>query len=249
MFCRFAKAARCLTWHYVLLSAVCLVAGCSGGSDAEPRSVLDSLARVEKAKKEMTEPPVIPPTVEPSSEPSSEMSSMVQPTGTYKVKFETSAGDFTLLVHRDWAPLGAQRFHEMVKAGFYNECRFFRVVPGFMVQFGISGTPSVQEQWDRRISDDKVKESNKRGYITFATSGANSRTSQVFINFADNTSLDPQGFSPFGEVIEGMESVDSIHSGYGEQPNQGQITTVGNEYLSEHFPDLDYVEKATLVEE
>ena len=111
-----------------------------------------------------------------------------------------------------------------------------------MVQFGISGTPSVQEQWDRRISDDKVKESNKRGYITFATSGANSRTSQVFINFADNTSLDPQGFSPFGEVIEGMESVDSIHSGYGVQPDQGHITTVGNEYLSEHFPDLDDVE-------
>lgn len=245
MFCRFAKAARCLTWHYVLFGAVCLIAGCSGESDKEPRSVLDSLAQVEKAKKELAEPPVIPPAVEPGSE----IQAMAPTTGTYKVKFETSAGDFTLLIHRDWAPIGAHRFHELVKAGFYNECRFFRVVPNFMVQFGISGTPGVQAEWDRRIPDDKVKESNKRGYITFATSGANSRTSQVFINFVDNTSLDSQGFAPFGEVIEGMEAVDSIHSGYGEQPDQGQITSQGNEYLNERFPDLDYVTKATIIEE
>jgi peptidyl-prolyl cis-trans isomerase A (cyclophilin A) len=245
MFCRFTRAARCITWPYVLLSAMCLMAGCSGGNDNQPRTVLDSLAEVEKAKKELEEPSFIPPAVKPDSV----MQAMAPTTGTYKVKFETSAGDFTLLIHRDWAPLGAQRFHELVTAGFYDECRFFRVVPNFMVQFGISGTPSVQEEWNRNIPDDPVKESNKRGYLTFATSGANTRTSQVFINFVDNTSLDSQGFAPFGEVIEGMEAVDSIHSGYGEQPDQGQITGRGNEYLNASFPDLDYVTKATIIEE
>ena len=119
---------------------------------------------------------------------------------TYKAKFETSAGDFVVEVHRDWAPKGADRFYNLVKNGFFDDCRFFRVVPNFMVQFGINGDPAVQTRLARTtdIADDPVKESNKRGYITFATAGPNTRTTQVFINFKDNTGLDAQGFAPFG---------------------------------------------------
>ncbi|MFN9717526.1 MAG: peptidylprolyl isomerase [Planctomycetota bacterium] len=166
----------------------------------------------------------------------------------YKVKFETSCGDFVIEVNREWAPVGADRFYELVDMGFYNDCRFFRVVPNFMVQFGINGNPKVQKDWrDASIRDDRVRKSNKRGYITFATSGPNSRTSQVFINFKDNSFLDGQGFAPFGQVVEGMDVVDKIHSGYGEDPDQGAIQSKGNEYLNQSFPKLDYVKKATIV--
>ncbi len=166
----------------------------------------------------------------------------------YKVKFETSCGDFVIEVNREWAPVGADRFHELVEMGFYNDCRFFRVVPDFMVQFGINGNPKVQKDWrDASIRDDRVRKSNKRGYITFATSGPNSRTSQVFINFKDNSFLDGQGFAPFGEVVEGMDVVDKIYSGYGEEPDQGAIQSKGNEYLQAQFPKLDYIKKATIV--
>lgn len=166
----------------------------------------------------------------------------------YKVKFETSCGDFVIEVNREWAPVGADRFYELVDMGFYNECRFFRVVPDFMVQFGINGNPKVQKDWrDASIRDDRVRKSNKRGYITFATSGPNSRTSQVFINFKDNSFLDRQGFAPFGEVVEGMDVVDKIYSGYGEKPDQGEIQSNGNEYLKASFPKLDYIKKATIV--
>ena len=168
----------------------------------------------------------------------------------YKVKFETSGGDFVIEVNRDWAPVGADRFHELVSKGFFDECRFFRVVPGFMVQFGINGDPEVQKEWRfARIKDDRVTQSNKKGYITFATSGPNSRTSQVFINFKDNRFLDGQGFAPFGKVVEGMEIVDKINSQYGEDPDQGMIQGSGNKYLTKEFPKLDYVKKATIVED
>ncbi len=167
---------------------------------------------------------------------------------TYKVKFETTCGDFTIEVRRAWAPVGADRFHELVSKGFYDECGFFRVVPDFMVQFGINGDPTVQEKWrEAKIKDDKVTKSNKKGFITFATSGPNSRTSQVFINFSDNSFLDSQGFAPFGEVVEGMEVVEKINAQYGERPDQGEIQERGNEYLKEAFPKLDFVKKATIV--
>ena len=166
----------------------------------------------------------------------------------YKVKFETTCGDFVIEVHRDWAPVGADRFHELVSKGFYDECGFFRVVPGFMVQFGINGDPKIQADWrDAKIKDDKVTKSNKKGFITFATSGPNSRTSQVFISFADNSFLDSQGFAPFGEVVEGMDVVEKINSQYKERPDQGEIQERGNEYLKESFPKLDFVKKATIV--
>jgi len=136
-----------------------------------------------------------------------------------------------------------------VKSGYYDECRFFRVMPGFMVQLGISGDPATQQKWDRNLKDDPVTQSNKKGYVTFATAGPNSRTTQIFINYANNKSLDSQGFSPFGEVIEGMHNAEGIYSGYGEMPDQGQITNVGNSYLERAYPDLDYVKTATIIED
>jgi peptidyl-prolyl cis-trans isomerase A (cyclophilin A) len=171
----------------------------------------------------------------------------------YKVDFDTSAGMFVVEVHRDWAPNGADRFYNLVKNGFYDDVRFFRVISGFMVQFGIHGDPGVAAAWQpARIPDDKVKESNKRGYITFATAGPNTRTTQVFINFGDNAGLDSQGFSPFGRVTKGMDVVDKIYSAYGEGapqgrgPNQGRIQGEGNAYLMKDFPKLDYIKKATI---
>ncbi len=169
---------------------------------------------------------------------------------TFQVKFETTAGDFVVDVTRDWAPKGADQFYEAVKAGFYNDCRFFRVVPNFMVQFGINGNPEVQQKWrTATIADDPVKKSNTRGMVTFATAGPNTRTTQVFINFKDNSFLDRQGFAPFGKVSdEGMKVVDKINAEYGEKPNQSSIQKRGNEYLKENFPKLDSIKKATIVE-
>lgn len=169
--------------------------------------------------------------------------------GTFKVKFETSAGDFVVLVHRDWAPIGAEQFHKLVTAGFYDECRFFRVVPGFMVQWGMNGDPAVNQKWDAPIRDEEVKKSNTKGMMTFAKTGApHSRTTQVFINFGDNSFLDSDGFSPFAEVIEGMSNVSAIYSGDGERPDQGSIEAQGNVYLKKSFPNLDYIKKASIVE-
>ena len=172
---------------------------------------------------------------------------------TYKARFDTSKGAFVITVHRDWAPRGADRFYNLVKNGFYDDVRFFRVLDGFMAQIGMNGNPEVQAAWDRsRLQDDPVKESNKRGYVTFATAGPNTRTTQFFINFRDNAGLDKQGFAPFGEVTSGMDVVDQLYSGYGEGaprgrgPDQGRIRAEGNAYLTKSFPKLDYVKKATI---
>jgi cyclophilin family peptidyl-prolyl cis-trans isomerase len=168
----------------------------------------------------------------------------------YKVKFETSCGDFVVEVHREWAPKGADRFHELVTAGFYDECRFFRVVPGFMVQWGMNGDPSVYAKWkDKEFADDAVKKSNTRGMMSFASRGPDTRTTQLFINFKDNSRLDGLGFAPFAEVVEGMEVVDKINSQYGENPQQPSIEAKGNAYLNAKFPKLDYIKKATIVTE
>ncbi len=167
---------------------------------------------------------------------------------TFQVKFETTKGDFIVEAHREWAPQGVDRFHALVESGFFNDAGFFRVVPGFMVQFGINGDPEVQKKWrEAPIKDDPVTKSNTRGMVTFATAGPNTRTSQLFINYRDNSFLDKQGFAPFGQVIKGMEVVDKINSEYREQPNQGQIQTRGNEYLKKQFPRLDFIKKATII--
>jgi peptidyl-prolyl cis-trans isomerase A (cyclophilin A) len=171
----------------------------------------------------------------------------------YKVKFDTSKGTFVIEVHRDWAPNGADRFYNLVKNGFYNDARFFRVIDGFMVQFGINGNPKISQVWrEANIPDDPVEESNLRGYITFATAGPNTRTTQVFINFNDNPGLDAQGFSPFGKVVSGLDVVGRLYNGYGEGaprgegPDQGRVQTEGNAYLQKNFPQLDYIKKATI---
>lgn len=166
----------------------------------------------------------------------------------YTARFDTTAGVFVVEVTSDWSPYGADRFYNLVKNGFFDGCRFFRVVPGFMVQFGINGDPGIQKNWEHAtILDEKVKAPNARGYITFAKSGApNSRTTQVFINYKENSFLNSQGFSPFGKVVSGMEVVDKIYSQYGEKPNQGSIQAEGNAYLNKEFPKLDYIKKATI---
>ena len=175
----------------------------------------------------------------------------------FKVKFETSRGDVIVEVHRDWSPNGADRIHELVSSGFYNGCRFFRVLDGFMAQTGINGDPKVQKKWrDNNIKDDPVRQSNKKGYVTYAKSSApNSRSTQIFFNYKDNSFLDNQGFSPFGKVTKGMDVLEKLYKDYGEGapsgrgPDQGRIQLEGNKYLNENFPELDYIKKATIVED
>jgi len=167
----------------------------------------------------------------------------------YKVQLTTTKGNVIIEVHRDWAPLGADRFYNLVRGGFFTDAGFFRVVPNFMVQFGLSANPAVNKAWENsNFRDDPVKESNKRGYITFAkTSAPNSRSTQVFINFKDNAFLDSQGFAPFGTVIEGMDVVDKINPAYGERPDQGRITAEGKAYIDKNFPQLDRITAAKVL--
>ncbi len=172
----------------------------------------------------------------------------------YKVRLQTTKGDVLILVHRDWSPLGADRFYELTNAHFYDGDYFFRALRGFVVQWGINGDPNVTKRWDAMpINDDPPKVSNKIGTIVFATAGQNSRTTQVFINLADNSRLDSRGFTPFGEVIQGMDNVMNFYTGYGEGPpsgdgpDQDQITQNGNTYLKEHFPKLDSIQTARVV--
>lgn len=169
----------------------------------------------------------------------------------YEAKFTTTKGDFVIKVTRAWAPLGADRFYNLVKNGFYDQATLFRVVPGFVVQFGISAYPPVSAAWEKAvIKDDPVKASNKRGKVTYAMAGPNTRTTQVFINFSDrNAQLDSMGFSPFGEVTQGMDVVEKVYSGYAEgvTDKQGQIAAQGNAYLEKNYPKLDKIISATLV--
>jgi peptidyl-prolyl cis-trans isomerase A (cyclophilin A) len=172
----------------------------------------------------------------------------------YKAKFTTTKGDFVIEVTREWAPNGADRFYNLVKTGYFTDVGFFRNIAGFMVQFGINGDPAVNTKWrDARIPDDPVKQSNQKGFVSFATSGPNSRTTQLFINHGHNNNLDGMGFSPFGQVVEGQNVVEALHNGYGEGaprgrgPRQDLIQSQGNAYLKKDFPNLDYVKTAAIV--
>lgn len=166
----------------------------------------------------------------------------------FKARFTTTVGDFVVEVHRDWSPLGADRFYNLVKYGFFTNASFFRVVPGFVVQFGLNANPAVNKAWaEAHIQDDPVVQSNKRGYLVFASAGPGTRTTQLFINFKDNPRLDGMGFSPFGNVIEGMDAVDKIFPGYGERPQQDQITEQGDAYLTKNFPEIDKIKFARIV--
>jgi len=173
----------------------------------------------------------------------------------FKVKLETTKGDILLKVTRDWAPKGADRFYNLVKNGFYDECRFYRVLPKYVAQFGIHGDPAVSAKWrEVPIDDDPVKQKNTRGRLTFAKAGPNMRTTNLFLNLKDSTALDSQGFAPIGEVVEGMEIADQLHSGYGDGapkgrgPNQRKIYEEGNALLKKDFKDLDYIKSAKITE-
>jgi peptidyl-prolyl cis-trans isomerase A (cyclophilin A) len=172
----------------------------------------------------------------------------------YGVKFVTTAGDFTIKVTRAWAPNGADRFYNLVQHHFFDGAAFFRVIPGFMAQFGLSAYPQVSAAWEEaNLKDDRVVQGNHRGFITFAMAGPNTRTTQVFINFGNNERLDKDGFTPFGMVTEGMEVVDKLYGGYGEGapdghgPDQNLVSKRGHEYLEKSFPKLDVIKTATIV--
>ncbi|MGA2594427.1 MAG: peptidylprolyl isomerase [Bryobacteraceae bacterium] len=171
----------------------------------------------------------------------------------YRVNLDTSKGAVAVEVTRDWAPRGADRFFELVKAGYYDGDRFYRVVPRFVIQFGINGEPKVAQLWSSlRILDDPVKQKNRKGTLTFASSGTAGRTTQVFVNMRDNLSLDREGFAPFGRVVSGMDVLERLYGGYGDIPPRGsgpdgvEIERQGNVYLDNHFPRLDYIRKATI---
>jgi peptidyl-prolyl cis-trans isomerase A (cyclophilin A) len=166
---------------------------------------------------------------------------------TFKAKFTTTQGDVVVEVTRAWAPLGADRFYNLVRGGFFTGAPFFRVIAGFMAQFGVSPDPKITAAWNSQVlKDDPVKQSNKRGFITFATAGPNTRTTQLFINYGDNSRLDPQGFAPFGEVIEGMDVVDKFYSGYGEV-DSGSVQSLGKAYVDKSLPKLDSIKSAVIV--
>ena len=173
----------------------------------------------------------------------------------YRVKFETSQGDFVVEVRREWAPRGADRFHELLRMRYFDQGRFFRVIPGFIAQFGINKDFDVHGQWRNFfIVDDPPKEKNLRGTLAFAQSGRNTRATEVFINMADNKILDDQNFVPFGRIVEGIEVIDKLYSGYGDYapqgrgPDPGRAEEEANEYLTQHFPKLDYVNRARLIQ-
>jgi cyclophilin family peptidyl-prolyl cis-trans isomerase len=204
--------------------------------------------------------PTAAPTVAPTTAPSPLRPLLDPPHATeqapdrFRVRFETTKGPFVIEVTRAWAPRGADRFYNLVRVGYYDDVAFFRVIENFMVQFGIHGDPAVNAAWRQaRIPDDPVTQSNKRGMVTYAMAGPDTRTTQLFINFRDNAGLDGQGFSPFGRVVEGLSVVDSLYSGYGEGapsgvgPEQGRAQGEGNAYLKSRFPKLDFVKTARLV--
>jgi peptidyl-prolyl cis-trans isomerase A (cyclophilin A) len=218
----------------------------------------------EPSKPQPPPPPPPPPEEKKSAAPAPVPKVLLDPSlpewlvkapDEFKVKFSTTKGDFTMLVKKEWSPRGADRFYALVKNGYYDGVCFFRVVAGFMAQLGIHGSPQVSAVWSSNmIQDDPVTQSNKRGMVTFAMRGPNSRTTQIFINYADkNVQLDAMGFSPFGQVVEGMDVVDALYSGYGDGPprgrgpNQGLMQAQGNEYLKDSFKELDFVKTARIL--
>lgn len=237
----------------IVLAAVTLTLGSC--SRTEPKPAAEAKPPAETKAPEPP-PEVKPPAAEPpkpaaevkKAEPKAAAKAPVSktPPETYKVKMDTSKGVVIIEVKREDAPLGAHRFYELVRDGFFDGARFFRVVPNFVVQFGLAADPAKTKKWDTRIKDDPVLKTNKTGAVVFATAGPGTRTTQIFINLRSNPGLDSQGFAPFGQVIEGMDVVSRLTAEYGERPDQGQITAHGNAYLTSQFPNLDYIKKATI---
>eukprot|EP00591_Stephanopyxis_turris_P011590 CAMPEP_0195518932 /NCGR_PEP_ID=MMETSP0794_2-20130614/13980_1 /TAXON_ID=515487 /ORGANISM="Stephanopyxis turris, Strain CCMP 815" /LENGTH=207 /DNA_ID=CAMNT_0040647985 /DNA_START=232 /DNA_END=855 /DNA_ORIENTATION=+ len=194
---------------------------------------------------------VFSPTNEANADEGASSEKLIEFTVSNLEGVEGNEGTFTVKLRPDWAPIGAQRFVDLTEKNFWQDCRFFRVLPGFVAQFGINGDPNVQSTWrSRSLKDDPVKVTNSRGTMVFATSGPNSRTTQLFINYSDrNAFLDKSGFSPFAEIVSGMDVVDKLYGGYGEGapsgkgPNQGLIQAKGNAYLAPSYPKLSYISK------
>lgn len=212
-----------------LIAAALFLAGCS--TSTEPARNNSEAPKQPVAPVEKSAPPAAPDTKDK----------------TFKVQLTTSKGVILVEVHRDWAPLGAEQFYKLVKAGYFDGARFFRIVPNFVVQFGLAANPSVTKKWDKAIKDDPVTQTNRTGSLAFATMGPNTRTAQIFINLGSNQSLDSQGFAPFAQVVEGMDVVKHLYAGYGERPDQEAITKQGNAYLNKNFPSLDYIRKAVIL--
>jgi len=232
-------------WSWITtLGLATLVGACGGGGEAER---VDATPSPESRADAPTD--ARPTLLDPAS-------ASAEAPPSFRVRFETTKGPFVVEVVRDWAPRGADRFYNLVRLGFYDDVAFFRVLEGFVAQFGIHGDPEVTRAWrDTTFPDDPVKQSNTRGTLTFATAGPDTRTTQLFINFGNNSNLDGMGFSPFGRVVEGMEVVDSLYSGYGEGgprgrgPDQGRAEAAGNEYFRGQFEKLDYIERARVIED
>ncbi|MEO8563192.1 MAG: peptidylprolyl isomerase [bacterium] len=167
---------------------------------------------------------------------------------SFRVAFETSKGSFVVAVNRGWSPHGADRFYELTVSGFFDDQRFFRVLSGYIAQFGASGARETNELWEgKKIPDDPRRESNARGTVSFASDGPDTRTHQLFVNLKDNPKLDTQGFVPVGRVVEGLSVVDALNDDYGESPKYHLIATLGNSYLRRMFPKLDYIKTARVV--
>jgi peptidyl-prolyl cis-trans isomerase A (cyclophilin A) len=252
------RMTRTLSWILTGLSTVCLAAlvGCTSQAPApSPTPTAQAALDASPSPSLVSPSPAALPLASPAAIASAARHpALLDPSkatakapASFRVRFETTRGSFVVAVTRAWAPVGADRFYNLVQAGFYDDAAFFRVVPGFVVQFGLNADPRVNAAWDAaRIADDRVKETNRRGRITFATAGPDTRTTQLFISTGGNERLDQMGFAPFGEVVAGMSVVDAIHSGYGEMPDQGRITTEGNAYLRQQFPRLDFIRKVAV---
>ncbi len=237
----------------IAFSVIFTAAACSNNKQETAPAAETPAAATQAAERPDVNPQ--PDVTSENKESKTDMSALLTPSkasekapATFKTKFKTTKGDFTIEVTRAWAPLGADRFYNLVKLGYFTDIAFFRVISGFMVQFGIHGDPAVSAQWrEAVIKDDQVTRSNLKGYVTFAMAGPDTRTTQLFINYGDNSRLDDMGFPPFGKVTDGMKVVESIYSGYGEGapsgmgPDQGRTQMQGNKYLKAEFPKMDYI--------
>ncbi len=244
-----------------LLLSVCLASLVACTGDQPPASVP---AKPDKPSEPIEHSPGHGPEAHVQAEPAADLSSVPEAlrdpsalTATapaaYKVRLKTTEGDIVIAVTREWSPNGADRLYNLVQAGYFEDVAFFRNIAGFMVQFGIHGEPAVNEIWrEAKIADDEVVKSNTPGMVSFATAGKNTRTTQIFINHGNNESLDGMGFSPVGQVVEGQDVVKKLYDGYGEGaprgrgPRQDQMQEVGNSYLKEAFPELDYIVSASI---
>jgi len=236
--------------------------GCTGDADTADSSDEGGAAEVASSPADNE----APPEAEAGATGGAAMNPLLNPSdpavnetapASFRVRLNTSRGAIVLELHRDWSPAGVDRFYNLVRNGFYDGARFFRVIDGFIAQFGINGDPAIQSKWrGARMPDEPVVEGNTRGRLTYAKGDPNSRSTQLFINYRDNSRLDALGFSALGEVVEGMDVVDRLYSGYGEGggagstatgPDQGLIQRRGNDYLTSEFPRLDYIETAEII--